>query len=241
MTTFHSLSAVFEQVGQKQNGKYSIITVDIDGAPVTIKTNAGRIKMYKNQPTCVCCGKTADTVRVMKSPHLHDVDGYVLDVCITTPDGYIPLTTDHILLASSGGMDAAINYQTMCHECNSKKADVMSNAEIAMVRANPRMYAKTWVDINYLEHLLDLNEEYNRLVASNVDRKQVLQFRQAMRTARSKLQYGKKVPVIKPVVIDLAPSVGWTPTWKDWWNSRPSLLAPVYGWLGQYHSLFLAL
>lgn len=242
MATILPMSAVLDQI-VPTSAKFTVVTVDIDGAQTGIKVNHGRLRMYKAQPTCVCCGRTADVAVVDKTPHSNSLDEYLINICITTKDGHVPLTTDHILLACVGGQNTASNYQTMCQECNAKKADVMSDAEIALVRNDVRRYAKSWVDSSYLNYLLELNAEYNqatRAFASGngtVTKKQLVSQFQAMKAARLKLQYGKKPPIVQQPVVDEPKQI----TWASWWDARPSLMAPVYGWLGRHHSLLLAI
>jgi 5-methylcytosine-specific restriction endonuclease McrA len=76
-----------------------------------------RLKLFAKSHACVSCDRVGVVFKLEKhyndkSPHLN----------LYSQDDVL-MTKDHIVSKAKGGKDHMSNYQTMCAECNHKKAD----------------------------------------------------------------------------------------------------------------------
>lgn len=188
-----------------------------------------RMNIIKHNRRCVCCGRGADVALVERAKSQNEHGVHSLALYIVSGDSYIPLTVDHMLLVCMGGAYNEHNLRTMCLECNARRADMMSFADIAQVRANPRVYLKGGIDVPWLMHTLTITEEYVTLLQTGT-RKQIAMKRDELIHARSFLQRGKVPPKV--------PTIPLPNPWTTWWNSMPSIWPAVYGWVAERHSWF---
>ena len=143
-------TTVFDCVANK-----SVLT-NTDGTTFDIsETAATRFNTFSQNNKCISCKRIGNIFFIQKSTA--DVS-YHLDFYCLDSDGLMMMTVDHILLDSLGGKAGNINYQTMCSACNTKKGATMSLADISLVRANPSVYAKSWINLSFLSIMLDLQE-----------------------------------------------------------------------------------
>lgn len=226
-----SLDVVLAAVGKRESNTSA--RLELGG--VTVNYKPRRVQVLKRNPKCVCCGLEMNASQA----RAHVVDGvtvtHLLEMGHRKPTGqFIPFTVDHILLESAGGAYSFTNLQTMCLTCNGKKADHMSNAEIAAVRANPSEYATKWVDVpTLLDHLM-LAERFNTIrdtankAAVKKAKAELVKHRQLI---RSTVPGSTIVPQPTPIAQN---------PWRIWWDSRPSIAAMWYGLIGQHHNWFAA-
>lgn len=206
------------------------------GVPFSFRT--GRIHRILNNPKCVCCGKEVNHARIVPTSTAHTVDvGY-----LSEDGGFVRFTVDHLLLDCMGGLYNNDNLQTMCVECNTNKGDVMTEHEIALVRANPTKYAAAWVNVPYLMFLLDMQEYELRLRADvTINKKELNRFHMQLSKARSCLTIdGRKIPanIVNPYADILRPPVVTGATFVEWAKSMPSIRLIVRNWLYS-HNLFM--
>lgn len=107
------------------------------GEVLNIKVSSQRLAIFKNNPSCVCCGITGNTMLLQRhtpkdTPHFNF---YYKD-----DNGLILLTKDHIKAKSKGGRDTISNYQTMCTICNGLKSD--SNMSLNNLKILRKKYDK---------------------------------------------------------------------------------------------------
>ncbi len=108
-------------------GKGSKKTYKIGKKEYSVKMNSDRYKVFKKNPSCVCCGLTATKARLemtrgTPTPHFNlygvDAEGTL-----------ILMTKDHIIPKSKGGKNSMDNYVTMCRTCNTLKANAIITVE----------------------------------------------------------------------------------------------------------------
>lgn len=94
--------------------------VDFNGD--LIKMNSDRYNLFKEKGIqCVNCGLNG--IYFAKEKHKKD-KSYHFNLYGVNEDGReIMITKDHIVPKSKGGENTLENYQTMCFDCNAKKAD----------------------------------------------------------------------------------------------------------------------
>lgn len=84
-----------------------------------VKTCSLRLKVFKQNLSCVSCGITGSVFKLQnqdnENPHLN---------LYSNKDGkWILMTKDHIRPKSKGGKDRLSNLCTMCYICNEKKGN----------------------------------------------------------------------------------------------------------------------
>ena len=102
-----------------------------DGRSFSVKISSKRLRLFKKNLKCVCCG-IEGTVFVLEkhgdeTPHLNL---YAVD----DNNQLILMTKDHIMPSSRDGSDNLSNLQTMCSVCNHLKGDFpITNEELKKV------------------------------------------------------------------------------------------------------------
>jgi len=104
-----------------------------DGRSFNVKMNSKRLRLFKKNQRCVCCGLEGAIIVLERqgdeTPHLNM---YGID----DDDNLILMTKDHIVPASRQGSNALDNLQTMCAVCNGLKGGFpITNEELKEVRA----------------------------------------------------------------------------------------------------------
>lgn len=197
---------------------------------ITVGYTPKRMHVFKESRQCVCCGRTATVALIERPKHLNETSPHTIGLYIVSGTHFIPLTVDHLLLDCMGGRYDFSNLRTMCLDCNARRSDTMTSREIEQVRNNPTLYLKDRVSVPWLMHVLDLTEEA-ALVRQMGSRKQIAAKRQELIDARSFLRPGAVPPQI-PTVVQEQQLLPQSPrTWRGWWNSMPSIMPMVYGWL----------
>jgi HNH endonuclease len=154
---FHP-TTVFEEMnttaatGNKYQ-QWSILGVEMLATP-------RRLRSFEGNLTCVCCGRAGNAFLVER--HVNDTQVQYLNLYSITKGEIVLMTVDHILPDSMGGKYSTDNFQTMCRICNLSKRNLMSESEVALVRANVQKYAKAWMHPPYLLALLDLQDEMRK-------------------------------------------------------------------------------
>ena len=113
-----------------------------------------RLRTFKRNPTCVCCGRVGNVFLVER--HVNDHSTQNLNLYAMNNHNLHLMTVDHILPDSLGGRYAVSNFQTMCRTCNSDKQNMMSVDDIQTVLSDVEKYAKSWVDKRLLTMLLQV-------------------------------------------------------------------------------------
>lgn len=104
-----------------------------DGKSFSVKINSKRLRLFKKNPCCVCCGIEGTIIALERqgaeTPHLNMY-------AANESDQLILMTKDHILPSSREGSNALDNLQTMCSVCNGLKGGYpITNDELKEVRA----------------------------------------------------------------------------------------------------------
>lgn len=106
---------VLKEVGVQNRIKYNH-----DGREYSIKLKSLRLKTFKNNKKCVCCGIEGNEIRLEKAD---DQETPHFNLYHKGEDGKLLLMTkDHIIPKSKGGKEHISNFQTMCEVCNSLKS-----------------------------------------------------------------------------------------------------------------------
>lgn len=113
-----------------------------------------RLRSFQDNPKCVCCGREGNVYIVER--HRNETTMQYLNLYSAGPGGLVLMTVDHIYPDSLGGRYAGENFQTMCRLCNQSKMNIMSLADIELVKADPAQYAKSWMDLELVISLCDL-------------------------------------------------------------------------------------
>lgn len=97
-----------------------------DGEKHFVKMTSQRYWLFRNNPSCVVCGRTGN-VMVLQHDRGSKPKGCSrlhFNMYAVEPDGTrVLMTKDHIIPASKGGKNHQSNYQTMCTICNGIKGD----------------------------------------------------------------------------------------------------------------------
>lgn len=164
---------------------------------VTATVTPKRLRSFKDSMTCVCCGRVGNLFLVEK--HENDRQYQYLNLYSAGTGGLVLMTVDHILPDSMGGRYDPDNFQPMCRPCNQAKQHMMSPDEVARVRADPKRYAKSWVDPDYLNALLDLQ----MLIYNCTDPKHRHRLNSVFDRFRKKVKHGARPPQVQAALVDL--------------------------------------
>jgi hypothetical protein len=114
-------------VEKKWDDRKRVEFVIPDGRIFKVKVGSIRLVLFKENPSCVCCGITGSVVLLQRNteeenPHFNfyavendEIKGY----SVLTKQ--ILMTKDHIQPVSKGGSNDLKNLQTMCENCNGLK------------------------------------------------------------------------------------------------------------------------
>jgi len=107
---------ILSSVGEKTE-----MEIKVDGKVYLVKLGSLRLRTFKENDTCVCCGRVGTVMGLdlpIGSPRPH------FNLYHKDKKGKRTLMTkDHIIPKSRGGKNHISNMQTMCCDCNLKKAD----------------------------------------------------------------------------------------------------------------------
>lgn len=103
-----------------------------DGQTFKVKVESKRLVLFKQNPSCVCCGITGEIFLLQRgkedeNPHFnfYAVDNNTL----------ILMTKDHIRPSSKKGSNRLNNLQTMCEGCNGLKGgSLISNEQLLEIK-----------------------------------------------------------------------------------------------------------
>ncbi len=118
-----------------------------------------RLQAFARGTSCVRCGRQGNVFLI--EHHTNDEPKQYLNLYSCSEDQLVLMTVDHILPDSWFGRFDSDNFQTMCRLCNQEKQHIMSVEEIDLVRANIKRYAKSWVDVRFLDLLLQAQRWYH--------------------------------------------------------------------------------
>lgn len=208
-----------------------------DLAGVDAMVTPKRLRSFQSNLTCVGCGRVGNVFLVER--HKNDRQMQYLNLYCADKSGLMLMTVDHILPDSMGGKYSPQNFQTMCRDCNQKKSNRMSLAEINLVRANIDHYTKTWIDRDFVHALLDVQEliiaaqgteQHKKLIAVfDRHRKRVKHGMKPVEVARivSNIRHDVEqvlignaapVPVVTPVPVPVV-SEPWYAGVRRWWQN----------------------
>jgi hypothetical protein len=195
-----------------------------------------RIFTFHRSLTCECCGAQGNVFVVER--HVNNKQKPHLSLYSVTPTGAVMLTVDHILPDCMGGKYHPSNFQTMCTPCNQGKKNIMSLAEINLVRANPKMYAKWWVNVTYLLLILDvltmwwnatdpvhrtrlmyMFDKYRKHLNYNDQQQHAVEQFTVSLTAAIQSEYDRLLPAPKIYTVVLSALVRWVKTPLVWITS----------------------
>lgn len=98
----------------------------VDGTEYLVKMTSQRYWLFKNNPSCVVCGRTGSIMALQRDHNnkWRGCDRVHFNMYAVEPDGTrVLMTKDHITPQSKGGRNMKTNYQTMCSICNGIKGD----------------------------------------------------------------------------------------------------------------------
>ena len=113
----------------------------IDGVRVAATRGWGLFSRYeKSSIKCCTCGLPAD--RWLALDYHNDPRKYpILELFGVKHGVYVPFNRDHIIPRSMGGVDAIENLRPSCVTCNTKRGNVMSQADFDFLEANPHLFS----------------------------------------------------------------------------------------------------
>lgn len=148
--------------------------------------NRHRLTTFERNTKCVCCGIEGNVFLLER--HINDREfAQSLNLYAFHNGKMVLLTVDHILPDSLAGRYNTLNFQTMCSDCNRKKQNFMSAAEIALVRACMDNHVKSWAYRPFIEVLLTMQEH----MLTIKDKKQRAPWVSALNKASKLLVQGK--------------------------------------------------
>lgn len=105
--------------------KYAFFS--LNGQLIRVKTRSQRYRLFYQNRKCVCCGRKGNTLslEINHESLNRNESSFHFNLYCKEGDNYILMTKDHIIPRAKGGKDNMVNYQTMCSECNSLKADLI--------------------------------------------------------------------------------------------------------------------
>lgn len=99
--------------------------IEIDEHPVKLKS--ARYQVFQKSTVCTGCGLVGSHFWMEKHRHSgkgQNSDAFHLNLYGVNSDGEeVMMTKDHIVPLGRGGENYVRNMQTMCFDCNQKKAD----------------------------------------------------------------------------------------------------------------------
>lgn len=191
-TVFSRLVESGDTSGQYQ--QWNLAGVD---AMVTPK----RLRSFQDNLTCVGCGRIGNVFFVER--HVNDRQMQYLNLYCVDKSGIMLMTVDHILPDSLGGKYSPYNFQTMCRGCNQQKQNMMSLAEINLVRSDIDRFAKSWISRDYVHALLNLQE----LILTSKGTAQHPKFVAIFDKYRKKVKHGMKPTAVAGIVHNIQQEV----------------------------------
>lgn len=125
-----------------------------------------RLLSFSKNTSCVRCGRVGNVFLV--EHHENDDPKQYLNLYSCSDDELVLMTVDHILPDSWFGKFDDSNFQTMCRLCNQEKQHIMTVEEIDLVRQDLSRYAKSWVDLRFLDLLLQTLKWYHTIEDAKV-------------------------------------------------------------------------
>lgn len=139
MSIKYSIDEVFNLLGEDTLKETEPViksdSIKVDGYLV-YKDSWRYRTFYQKGTKCACCGRTGTYFKLK-------VDSKNIERAhfnLFSEDGTL-MTKDHIIPKSKGGSDCIDNFQTMCQECNKKKANIMPEI-IPDIKLVPRKKAE---------------------------------------------------------------------------------------------------
>lgn len=164
---------------------------------VSVVTTPKRLRSFRENPRCVECGCVGNVFLIER--HTNDRCTQYLNFYSAGPGGLTLMTVDHILPDSWYGRYDPVNFQTMCRKCNQQKQHVMSVAEIELIRADIKKYAKAWVIPEFLDELLQLQLRIHETGSPALK----LALNQIKERYRKRVKHTTKRPEVLRIIVDL--------------------------------------
>jgi len=124
----YSVEEIIESIREYKQSRKKPNKIELDGDQINIRSS--RLHTFvKTGTTCVCCGLKGSYF--VKEKHTNnDTERYHLNLYAAVNGGERMMTSDHIIPYSKQ-KGLSNNRQTMCFNCNHRKADRMiSNEEL---------------------------------------------------------------------------------------------------------------
>lgn len=222
---FHP-STIFSRLVESQAvGKYNKANplyqeISVANTPVTL--TMVRMEVFCSNQACVECGIEGNVF--LAERHVNDeCEKQYLNLYSVSNRGTVMLTVDHMLPEAFGGKFHFDNLQVMCQPCNMKKADKLSNDQIAILLQDLSKHTKVWVDQEFMHWLLKLYAEYNDekdSVRKHRLHGMLSRYRKRINHTTKAMQYEEMTKNIKEVLIPVVPT-------------KPSLPARIFAAIGR--------
>lgn len=180
-------------VSSKQYQRWTLLDTEVTVTPKRLNT-------FKTNLACVCCGKVGNIFLIER--HRNDTETRYLNLYHVSDAEIVLMTVDHILPDSMGGRYDEANFQTMCRVCNLNKKNLMSIAEVELVRADPHKYAKSWMHMPFLHALLDL-----QLLIATTTGKHNERLMHVFDSYRKRIKFNTKLASAQKLTVDLQQAI----------------------------------
>ena len=128
---------------------------------------SARMETFRRNPKCVRCGVEGTVFTIER--HVNENSMPYLNLYGFTKTGQPSmLTVDHIVPDSLCGKYSPLNFRTMCFQCNSKRSDSISLADIETVEQCPSQYVKSWADPTLVVRMMKIRYQMERAMAHTV-------------------------------------------------------------------------
>lgn len=151
-----------------------IVIYSVDGRDYRVNVGNSRYHLFKANRACVCCGLIGNRLildEIFDRPGCYHFNLYAEQKDHGSETTYmVTMTRDHVIPKSAGGLDEYSNYQTLCYNCNTFKAQ--TNLSLEAIRqcifTAHRIYKST-ATLNLTKKKLHLNKFSLESIQNSVD------------------------------------------------------------------------
>lgn len=124
---------VFKYVSHLMDNEKKKIGFNLpDGRTFQVKVSSQRLVLFKQNPSCVCCGIKGSIILLQRNTN-NEIPHFNFYAVVNNK--LVLMTKDHILPKSKNGLNSFNNLQTMCKDCNVLKGNYpITNKQLLEIR-----------------------------------------------------------------------------------------------------------